>query len=153
MTRTSTTADTSTTTDTDADADTRVRGGRVAVVGALGLAVVALAAGPVFAKGGVSIAAPHTAKAGTTYTVSAQGDDDASSYVKVCLEQRKGGTWKPLTCGAVAARGGEARVVSHPRATKRGSEAYRAVVYGMTGPKDGHALRQRTSAPVTVTVR
>ncbi|MFD7663196.1 hypothetical protein [Streptomyces sp. NPDC059788] len=132
----------------------RARGGRVAVIGALGLASVALAAAPAFAKGGAKITAPHSAQAGKTFTVSAHGDDDASSYLRICLENRSGGkAWHQVTCGAVAERGTEAKAAARVKAAHRGTQQYRAVVYGLLSPGDRHPVRQRTTAPVTVNVR
>ncbi|MFF8369934.1 hypothetical protein ACF05W_13925 [Streptomyces lydicus] len=130
------------------------RGGRVAVIGALGLASVTLAAGPAFAKGGVDITAPHTAHVGKTFTVTARGNDDASSYLRICLEGRGGGqTWHRVTCGAVVDTGTDAQATAHVKAAKSGVLQYRAVVYGLLSPADGHPVRQRTSGPVTVDVR
>ncbi|MFH8411431.1 hypothetical protein ACH4FX_42750 [Streptomyces sp. NPDC018019] len=132
----------------------KTRGARVAVIGALGLASVALAAAPAFAKGGVEITAPHTAPADMTYTVTAHGDDDASDYLRICLESRSGGqAWHQLTCGAVAERGTEAKATAHVTAAHRGAQQYRAVVYGLLSPNDRHPVRQRTSGPATVNIR
>ncbi|MEV0261412.1 hypothetical protein AB0I49_08710 [Streptomyces sp. NPDC050617] len=132
-----------------------VRGGRAAVIGALGLASVALAAGPAFAKGDVSIKAPHTAQVGKTFTVSASADDDASSYLRVCLEGRSGKqAWAQVTCGAVVERGdGDAKAAANVKAARSGALEYRAVVYGLLSPKDKHPVRQRTSDVATVNVR
>jgi hypothetical protein len=41
----------------------------------------------------------------------------------------------------------------HDKAAHRGSQEYRAVIYGLTSPNDHHAVRMRTSGPVTVQVR
>ncbi|OKH99784.1 hypothetical protein A6A06_22175 [Streptomyces sp. CB02923] len=132
----------------------QARGGRVAVIGALGLASVALAAAPAFAKGSAQVTAPHSAPAGKTFTVSAHGDDDASDYLRICLEHRSGAqAWHGLACGAVAERGTEATVTAHIKAAHRGPHQYRAVAYGLTTPNDHHPVRQKTSAPVMVNVR
>ncbi|OKI06219.1 hypothetical protein A6A06_37595 [Streptomyces sp. CB02923] len=131
----------------------KARSGRVAVIGALGLASVALAAAPAFAKGGVDITAPHSAQTGETFTVTAHGDDDASSYLQICLENRSGGqAWHRLTCGAVVDTGTDAQVTARVKATHSGVQQYRAVVYGLTSPNDHHPVRQRTSGPATVNV-
>ncbi|KJK55060.1 MULTISPECIES: hypothetical protein [Actinomycetes] len=133
---------------------TKIRGGRVAVIGALGLASVTLAAAPAFAKGGVDITAPHTAHAGQTFTVTAHGDDDAAVYLRVCLEGRSGGqAWHRVTCGAVVATGTEAQATAHVKAAHSGVLEYRAVVYGLTSPTDGQPVRERTSGLATVNVR
>ncbi|MFD8544582.1 hypothetical protein [Streptomyces sp. NPDC059649] len=130
------------------------RGGRAAVIGALGLASVTLAAAPAFAKGSVDITAPHTAHAGKTFTVTAHGDDDAASYLRICLEGRSGRqAWHRVTCGAVVDTGTEARATAHVKAAHRGVLEYRAVVYGLTSPNDRHPVRERTSGPATVHVR
>ncbi len=133
----------------------KARGGRAAVIGALGLASVALAAGPAFAKGDVSIKAPHTAQVGKTFTVTAQADDDAADYLRVCLEGRSGGqAWRQVTCGAVVGRGdGFAEVAAHVKAERGGALQYRAAVYGLLSPKDSHPVRERTSDVATVNVR
>lgn len=132
----------------------RARGGRVAVIGALGLASVTLAAVPAFAKGSVDITAPHTAHVGKTFTVAAHGDDDAASYLRICLEGRsRGQAWHRVTCGAVDATGADARATAHVKAAHRGVLEYRAIVYGLTSPNDRHPVRERTSGPATVHVR
>ncbi|GCD40601.1 hypothetical protein [Streptomyces paromomycinus] len=132
----------------------KARSGRVAVIGALGLASVGLAAGPAFAKGDVEITAPPAAQVGKTFTVTAHGNDDASSYLQVCLENRGGGqAWHRLACGAVVERGDDAQVTAHVKATHSGARQYRAVVYGLLSPADRHPVRQRTSGPTTVNVR
>ncbi|KIZ16008.1 hypothetical protein [Streptomyces natalensis] len=132
----------------------KARGGRVAVIGALGLASVTLAAGPAFAKGGVEITAPHTARVGKTFTVAAHGDDDAAGYLRVCLEGRSAGTaWHRVTCGAVVDTGAEARVTAHIKTAHRGVLHYRAVLYGLTGPHDRHPVRERASDLAKVNVR
>ncbi|AOP48484.1 hypothetical protein [Streptomyces lydicus] len=132
----------------------KTRGGRVAVIGALGLASVTLAAGPAFAKGGVDITAPPTAQVGKTFTVAAHGDDDAAGYLRLCLEGRSGGpAWHRVTCGAVVPTGTEAQATAQVKAAQRGALEYRAIVYGLTSPTDRNPVRERTSAPVTVDVR
>ncbi|WP_030678909.1 hypothetical protein [Streptomyces rimosus] len=132
----------------------KTRGGRVAVIGALSLASVALAAAPAAAKGGVEITAPHTAPVGKTFTVAAHADDDASDYLRICLENRTGGqAWHQLACGAVAERGTDAKATAHVKAAHRGAQQYRAVVYGLLSPNDRHPVRQRTSGPATVNIR
>ncbi|MFD4397801.1 hypothetical protein [Kitasatospora sp. NPDC058478] len=133
---------------------TTTRGGRAAVIGALGLASVALAAGPAFAKGDVEITAPHTARVGTTFTVTGHGDDDGAAYLQVCLEGRSSGsTWERMTCGTVVETGTEAEAVAHVKAAHSGALEYRAALFGLTGPDDHHPVRERTSEPVTVEVR
>ncbi|MFI0263606.1 hypothetical protein ACH4OW_31805 [Streptomyces sp. NPDC017056] len=132
----------------------KAQGGRVAVIGALGLASVALAAAPAFAKGNADITAPSTVQVGKTFTVSAQGDDDASLYLRTCLENRSGAqAWHQVTCGDVAWTGNGAKVTAHVKAAQRGTQQYRAVVYGLSSPTDRHPIRQRTSDPVTVNIR
>ncbi|MEU3061679.1 hypothetical protein AB0P12_16255 [Streptomyces subrutilus] len=130
------------------------RVGRAAVIGATGLASVALAAVPASAKGNVDITAPRTARVGTAFTVAAHGGDDAARYLRVCLEGREdGAAWHGLNCGAVTETGADARVTARVRATHAGVPEYRAVVYGLTGPHDRHPVRERTSDPVAVHVR
>ncbi|GAB7029589.1 hypothetical protein JCM4914_10500 [Streptomyces platensis subsp. malvinus] len=132
----------------------KARGGRAAVIGALGLASVTLAAAPAFAKGSVDITAPHTAHVGKPFKVTAQGDDDAASYLRICLEGRSSGrAWHRVTCGPVVDTGAEARATAHVKAAHSGVLQYRAVVYGLTSPTDRHPVRERTSGPVRVHVR
>lgn len=132
----------------------RARGGRVAVVGALGLASVALAAVPAFAKGSVEVTVPHTAHVGKAFTVTAHGEDDAASYLRICLEGRSGGqAWHRVTCGAVVDTGTDARATAHVKAAHSGVHQYRAVLYGLTGPHDRHPVRERTSDVAKVAVR
>ncbi|TSB19247.1 hypothetical protein [Streptomyces benahoarensis] len=128
---------------------------RAAVTGALGLAAVALTAVPAHAKGTVEVTAPRTAAVGKTFTVTAHGDDDAASYLRICLQERSGGqAWHQVTCGAVAERGGaEAQAVAHPKSAHRGPVEFRAVAYGLTGPHDQHPKQWRTSTVATVQVR
>ncbi|MEU6477302.1 hypothetical protein ABZ858_10490 [Streptomyces sp. NPDC047017] len=132
----------------------KARGGRAAVIGALGVASVALAAVPAFAKGDVTVTAPHTAQVGKTFTVTAHGDDDAADYLRVCLEGRTGTqAWRQLTCGAVVDRSGDAQATTHVKAASKGALQYRAVAYGLLTKDDKHPVRERTSSTVTVTVR
>ncbi|MGW4566847.1 hypothetical protein ACWEN3_32095 [Streptomyces sp. NPDC004561] len=132
---------------------TKARGGRVAVIGALGLAAVTLAAVPAFAKGDVYIRAPHTAHTGKTITVTAHGDDDIAGYLhQLCVEERSGKQpWHREACGAVAK--GDARVTAHGKAAHRGDLKFRAVLYGLTSRHDHHPVRLHTSDVVTVHVR
>ncbi|MCB5907088.1 hypothetical protein [Streptomyces pinistramenti] len=128
---------------------------RVAVTGALGVAALALAAVPAHAKGAVDLTAPHTAAVGKTFTVTAHGNDDAASYMRICLEDRSGGhAWHQVACGATVARdaGTEARVAAHTKGAHRGSLEFRAVMYGLTSPH-AHPVRWRTSNVATVQVR
>ncbi|MFE3526851.1 hypothetical protein ACFXOD_35765 [Streptomyces sp. NPDC059161] len=132
----------------------KARGGRVAVIGAMGLASVALAAVPAFAKGGVDITAPHTAQAGKTFMVTAHGNDDAAGYLRICVETRSGKqAWHQLTCGAVVATGTDAQATAHVKVARSGVQEYRAVVYGLNGQTDRHPVRERTSSPASVNVR
>ncbi|RSO09246.1 hypothetical protein DMH18_17525 [Streptomyces sp. WAC 06783] len=132
----------------------KARGGRVAVIGALGLASVALAAAPAFAKGHTDITAPSTAQVGKTFTVSALGDHDAALYVRACIENRSGTqAWHQVTCGDVVWTGTGSTVTAHVKAAHRGTQQYRTVVYGLSNPTDGHPVRLQTSDPVTVNIR
>ncbi|MEV5937533.1 hypothetical protein [Streptomyces sp. NPDC051994] len=132
----------------------RARGGRMAVIGALGLTAVTLAAGPAFAKGSVKITAPQTAHVGRTFAVTAHGDEDAASYLQICLEGRSSGpAWHQVTCGAVVAAGSDAHVTAHVKAAHSGGQEYRAVVYGLTAPGDRRPMRERTSGVAKVAVR
>ncbi|MEV8494566.1 hypothetical protein AB0471_37615 [Streptomyces sp. NPDC052002] len=132
----------------------KAHGGRVAVIGALGLAAVTLAAVPAFAKGGVDISAQRTAHVGETYRVTGHGNDDAAPYLRICLENRTGGkAWQQLSCGSVVAAGTEAQDVARIKAAHSGIVEYRAVVYGLTSPTDRHPVRERTSGLATVSIR
>jgi hypothetical protein len=129
-------------------------GGRMAVVGALGLAALALAAVPAYAKGSVDITAPHTAQVGKTITVTAHGSDDDARYLQLCLEENGFGEgWHQEICSAVVATGSDARATAHGTSAKRGNLEFRAVMYGLTSPHDRHPVRLRTSDVATVHVR
>ncbi|MFE2159967.1 hypothetical protein ACFW9M_19395 [Streptomyces lydicus] len=129
------------------------RGGRAAVIGALGVASVALAAGPAFAKGGVDITAPRTVQVGKTITVKAQGDDDSAGYLhQLCLEESGFGQgWHQESCSAAVE--GDARVTAHGTSARRGDLKFRAVLYGLTSPHDHNPVRLHASDVVTVHVR
>ncbi|WP_328328901.1 MULTISPECIES: hypothetical protein [unclassified Streptomyces] len=131
----------------------RVRGGRVAVLGALGLASVALAAAPAFAKGSVEITAPHTAHVGKTITVKAHGDDDSAGFLhQLCLEENGFGEgWHQENCSAAVK--GDVAVTAHGTSARRGNLEFRAVLYGLTSKHDHHPVRLHGSSVVTVHVR
>ncbi|MGW3009945.1 hypothetical protein ACWC9R_14060 [Streptomyces sp. NPDC001219] len=131
----------------------RARGGRVAAIGALGLASVALATGPAFAKGGVEITAPRTAQVGKTITVKAHGGDDSAGFLhQLCLEENGFGQgWHQETCSAAVK--GDAKVTAHGTSARRGDLKFRAVLYGLTSPHDQKPVRLHASDVVTVHVR
>ncbi|MEU9624551.1 MULTISPECIES: hypothetical protein [unclassified Streptomyces] len=131
----------------------KARGGRVAVIGALGLASVTLAAAPAFAKGSVEITAPHTAQVGKTITVKAHGGDDSAGYLhQLCLEENGFGEgWHQETCSAAVK--GDARVTAHGTSARRGDLRFRAVLYGLTSAHDQNPVRLHASDVVTVHVR
>ncbi|MCF3146874.1 hypothetical protein [Streptomyces platensis] len=131
----------------------KVRGDRVAVIGALGLASVALAAGPAFAKGGVEIAAPRTVQVGKAITVKAHGGDDSAGYLhQLCLEEKGFGQgWHQENCSAAVR--GDARLTAHGTSARRGDLQFRAVLYGLTGRHDQNPVRLHASDVVTVHVR
>ncbi|WP_269855993.1 hypothetical protein [Streptomyces sp. RPT161] len=131
----------------------KARGGRVAVIGALGLATVTLAAAPAFAKGGVDITAPHTAHVGKTITVTAHGTDDSAGYLhQLCLEENGFGEgWHQENCSVPAK--GDARVSTHGTSARRGDLKFRAVLYGLTSKHDHRPVRLHASEVVTVHVR
>ncbi|MFJ2270673.1 hypothetical protein ACIOHO_30750 [Streptomyces sp. NPDC087849] len=131
----------------------KARGGRVAVIGALGLASVTLAAAPAFAKGSVEITAPHTAQVGKTITVKAHGGDDSAGYLhQLCLEENGFGEgWHQETCSAAVK--GDARVTAHGTSARRGDLRFRAVLYGLTSTHDQNPVRLHASDVVTVHVR
>lgn len=131
----------------------KARGGRVAVIGALGLASVALAAAPAFAKGAVDITAPHTAHVGKTIKVKAHGGDDSAGYLhQLCLEENGFGEgWHQENCSAAVK--GDARVTAHGTSARRGKLKFRAVLYGLTSTHDQNPVRLHSSDVVTVDVR
>ncbi|MFJ8675723.1 hypothetical protein [Streptomyces sp. NPDC093589] len=131
----------------------KARGGRVAAIGALGLASVALTAGPAFAKGSVDITAPHTAQVGKTITIKAHGGDDSTGYLhQLCLEENGFGEgWHQENCSAAVK--GDARLTSHGTSARRGNLQFRAVLYGLTSAHDQHPVRLHASDVVTVRVR
>ncbi|MEU8994712.1 hypothetical protein ACGFSD_28575 [Streptomyces caniferus] len=129
------------------------RGGRVAVIGALGLASVTLAAGPAFAKSNVDITAPRTAQVGKTITVKAQGGDDSAGWLhQLCLEEKGFGEgWHQENCSSAVE--GDAQVTAHGTSARRGDLQFRAVLYGLTSAHDQHPVRLNASDVVTVHVR
>ncbi|GAA5075004.1 hypothetical protein [Streptomyces similanensis] len=129
------------------------RGGRAAVIGALGLASVALAAAPAFAKGSVEITAPRTAQVGKTITVTAHGGDDSAGYLhQLCLEENGFGEgWHQETCSAAVR--GDAKVTAKGTSARRGDLRFRAVLYGLTSKHDQKPVRLHASDVVTVHVR
>ncbi|MCS0603569.1 hypothetical protein NX794_20465 [Streptomyces sp. LP11] len=129
------------------------RGGRVAVIGALGLAAVTLAVAPAFAKGAVDITAPHMAHVGKTITVQAHGGDDSAGYLhQLCIEENGFGEgWHQENCSAV--RKGNAKVTAQGTSARRGNLEFRAVLYGLTSAHDRNPARLHTSDVVTVHVR
>ncbi|MGW7579259.1 hypothetical protein [Streptomyces sp. NPDC054765] len=131
----------------------KARGGRMAAIGALGLASVALAAGPAFAKGSVDITAPHTAQVGKTITVKAHGGDDSAGYLhQLCVEENGFGQgWHQENCSAPVK--GDAQVTSQGTSARRGNLQFRAVLYGLTSPHDQKPVRLHASDVVTVQVR
>ncbi|MCM2424109.1 hypothetical protein [Streptomyces sp. RKAG293] len=131
----------------------KARGGRVAVIGALGLVSVALAAAPAFAKGSVDITAPSTAHVGKTITVTAQGGDDSAGYLhQLCVEENGFGEgWHQETCSAAVK--GDARVTARGTSARRGDLRFRAVLYGLTSTHDRKPVRLHASDVVTVHVR
>ncbi|MFE9118234.1 hypothetical protein [Streptomyces sp. NPDC007172] len=138
----------------------KTRGGRLAVIGALGIATgalclssVTLAAAPASAKGAVEITAPHTAQVGKTITVKASGGDDSAGYLhQLCVEENGFGEgWHQETCSAAVK--GEARVTAQGTSARSGTLRFRAVLYGLTGAHDQHPVRLHSSDVVTVRVR
>lgn len=131
----------------------KARGGRLAVIGALGVAAVTLAAVPAFAKGDVDITAPQTAHVGKTITVTAHGDDDSAGYLhQLCLEENGYGEgWHQETCSTPVTA--DAQVTAHGTAARRGDLEFRAVLYGLTSAHDQHPVRLHASDVVTVHVR
>lgn len=131
----------------------KARGGRLAVIGALGVAAVTLAAVPAFAKGDVDITAPHTAQVGKAITVTAHADDDSAGYLhQLCLEEKGYGEgWHQENCSAPVEA--DARVTAHGTAARRGDLEFRAVLYGLTSAHDQHPVRLHASDVVTVHVR
>ncbi|MBY8887097.1 hypothetical protein K7472_19920 [Streptomyces sp. PTM05] len=130
----------------------RTRGGRAAVIGALGLASLTLAAAPAFAKGGADITAPHTAHVGKTITITAQGDDDSAGFLhQLCLEENGFGEgWHQENCSAAVK--GDAHVTAHGTSARRGNLEFRAVLYGLRNAHDQHPVHLHTSNVVTVRV-
>ncbi|MGW7556011.1 hypothetical protein [Streptomyces rimosus] len=133
----------------------RLSGRRVAVTAALGLASVALAAVPAHAKGSVDVTAPSSTAVGKTFTVTAQGNDDAASYMRICLEDRTAGkAWHQLACGATVERGGQdAQATAKTKGTQRGTLELRAILYALNSPSDNRPVRMRASDVVKVQVR
>ncbi|MCX5384511.1 hypothetical protein [Streptomyces sp. NBC_00083] len=131
----------------------KARAGRAAVIGALGLASVALVAAPAFAKGSVEITAPHTVQVGKTITVKAHGGDDSAGLLhQLCVEENGFGEgWHQETCSVPAE--GDARVTAAGTSARSGDLRFRAVLYGLTSKHDQKPVRLHASDVVTVHVR
>ncbi|MCB5906175.1 hypothetical protein [Streptomyces pinistramenti] len=129
---------------------------RIAAIGAMGAAAVALATSPAFAKGGIDLTVtPRTVAVGHTVKVAAGGNDDAAAYLRTCIQQRTGthGTWHTATCGKLSGAREDAKANASVKAAHRGALQFRAVLYGSETPHDKHPVVERTSPVKTVTVR
>ncbi|MFE7662599.1 MULTISPECIES: hypothetical protein [Streptomyces] len=136
--------------------NTKRRSLRLATVGAVGAAAVALATVPAFAKGELDITVtPRTVAVGQTVKVAASGGDDAAPYLLTCVEERINGkgAWRAIECGKLVATGYDAKVNTSVKAEQRGTLQFRAVLYGYQGAHDEHPVKERTTAVQTVTVR
>ncbi|MEU7180052.1 hypothetical protein ACWIG3_20445 [Streptomyces celluloflavus] len=136
--------------------NTKRRSLRLATVGAVGAAAVALATVPAFAKGELDITVtPRTVAVGQTVKVAASGSDDAAPYLLTCVEERINGkgAWRAIECGKLVATGYDAKVNTSVKAEQRGTLQFRAVLYGYQGAHDEHPVKERTTAVQTVTVR
>lgn len=124
---------------------------RLTVVGALGVTSVVLAASPAFAKSDISIqATPHTVHAGQVVKIHGQGDDDATRYTMLVVQERSGkpGHWSHWHA-VTRSLNGDAR--ANVKATHTGELQFRSVLYS-TDRHHQHPRVDRTSTPVTIRV-
>ena len=126
----------------------------VAVLGLTSAAVVAAAAPPAFAKSDVGLSVtPRAVHAGQSVHVNASGGDDAYSSEELCLDAHLGRlAWHTLKCVSDY-RGAGGPLLDTIRLTHRGKESFRAQLLRLSGPHNRHAVVDRTSGTIVVTVR
>jgi hypothetical protein len=126
----------------------------VAVLGLTSAAVVAAAAPPAFAKSDIGLSAtPRAVHAGQSVHVNASGGDDAYSSEELCLDAHSGRmAWHTLKCVSDY-RGAGGPLLDTIRLTHRGKESFRAQLLRLSGPHNRHAVVDRTSGTIVVTVR
>ncbi|MFI9722805.1 hypothetical protein ACIHFE_24630 [Streptomyces sp. NPDC052396] len=133
------------------------KGRRVAVIGALGVAAVALAAGPAAAKSSISVSASaHTAHVGATVQVRGQGGDDSARLELLCLQERtavKAGHWSDWKSVKCVEGTRNVKAATKVKVTKRGAVQFRSALYKLKSWHDQHPVRDGISAPTTVNVR
>ena len=129
-------------------------GGRVAVLGLTGAAVVAVAASPAFAKSEIGLSVtPRVVHAGQSVHVNASGGDDAYSSEEFCLDARPGrAAWHTVKCVSDN-RGTGGPLLDTIRLMHRGNESFRAQLLRLSGPHGRHPVVDRTSGTIVVTVR
>ena len=129
-------------------------GGRVAVFGLTGAAVVVVAASPAFAKSDIGLSVtPRVVHAGQSVHVNASGGDDAYSSEELCLDAHPGrAAWHTVRCVSDNRGTGEP-LLDTIRLTHRGNESFRAQILRLSGPHDRHPVVDRTSGTIVVTVR
>jgi len=129
-------------------------GGRVAVLGLTGAAVVAVAAPAASAKSDIGLSVtPRVVRAGQSVHVNASGGDDAYPGEELCLDAHPGrAAWRTVKCVSDY-RGTGGPLLDTIRLTRRGEESFRAQLLRLRGPRDGHPVVDRTSGTIVVTVR
>jgi len=129
-------------------------GRRVAVLGLIAAAVVAVAASPALAKSDIGLwVTPRVVHAGQSVHVTASGGDDAYSSEELCLDAHPGrAAWHAVKCVSEY-RGAGGPLLDTIRLTRRGSESFRAQLLRLSGPHDRHRVVDRTSGTIVVTVR
>jgi hypothetical protein len=126
----------------------------VAVLGLISAAVVVVAAPPAFAKSDIGLlVAPRVVHAGQSVHVTASGGDDAYASEELCLDTHPGRmAWHTVKCVSDY-RGAGGPLLDTIRLTHRGSESFRAQILRLSGPHNRHAIVDRTSGTIVVTVR
>ncbi|MDH6123196.1 hypothetical protein [Kitasatospora sp. GP82] len=130
---------------------------RMAVVGALGVASLAVAVTPALAKGSAELkVSPGTVSLGHSIHLKGDAGDDGVPFGKLCAQERVGthGAWHTVKCGPITyVNVRDARVDAQVKATHRGTLQFRGVLYGVDGLKGGHPYVARTTEVTSVHVR
>ena len=126
----------------------------VAVLGLTAASAVAVAAPPAFAKSDIGLAvSPRAVHAGQSVHVNASGGDDAYANEELCLDAHPGRmAWRTVKCVSDY-RGAGAPLLDTIRLTRRGNESFRAQLLRLSGPHNRHAVVDRTSGTIVITVR
>ncbi|MEV5877360.1 hypothetical protein AB0L75_24655 [Streptomyces sp. NPDC052101] len=128
---------------------------RTAIVALAGVSALGLAATTASAKSNIEFTAgPRTAHVGGMIHLKVDGgDDDASVWERLCIQERTGHeAWHNLKCAKGDygyATGLDIRI----KASHKGSYQFRGALIESKSPKDKHYQYGPTSRAYTVTVR